>query len=125
MDDLIKKLEAATGPSRVLDVEIYRATIDEFAVPFKGQFIPGMVWRAFDQGYRVKHYTGSIDDALTLVPKDWFVCIFSEDSDHNWFCALHTNRHAKQVHSDFPFQKQRATAPLAVCLAALRARIRA
>src|SRR5258708_28451540 len=66
MDDLIKKLEAATGPSRVLDVEIYPATIDEFAVPFKGQFIPGMVWRAFYQSYPVKQYNGSLYDALQI-----------------------------------------------------------
>lgn len=73
MDELIKRLEEATGPSRELDAEI--------AVASGGYFF-GDGELCYRDGETIVHpghggidlapkYTSSIDAALTLVPEGW------------------------------------------------------
>ena len=63
-NDLIARLEAATGPDRELDAAIALTVGLDIG---RG--------RAHSQDSRVSAYTASIDAALTLVPKGWGVVV--------------------------------------------------
>lgn len=74
MTSLIERLEAATGPDRELDAEI---AILAGGLPH-GEHFPrpdgSIVSYLPDKPKHItrsKHYTASLDDALTLVPEGW------------------------------------------------------
>ncbi|NQX95018.1 MAG: hypothetical protein HRT64_08895 [Erythrobacter sp.] len=79
MQDLIKRLEAATEPSRELDAEI--ATLSGW------EHIVGAAWQRPDgvtvNSTRIPCFTNSIDAALTLVGEGWEVGVLLDAIDLN------------------------------------------
>ena len=130
MRDLIERIEAATGPDREIDCLIRQAvyapsdTIVEQS-PINGAWC---IYHGVDRSGRPrlwegpgrhKLYTASLDDAMGLVPEG------CDRADHVWpdsegrFCTyLWAQRRRHQVVA----RARAATAPLALCAAALRAR---
>lgn len=114
MKDLIEKLEKATGPDREIDASI------ALVAGFKE--INHRVYRHPDGTYfgAAPYFTKSIDDARRLIlpghsfgglaqvsPNDWLMMIFSRiDSRARW-------------------EGEAPTAELAICIAALKARLTA
>lgn len=115
MDDLIKLLEAMTGPARSVDVEIGR--------------LQGVLVMQHDEETGANHehtyfeYTKSIDDALTLVPEGWAWFVeridgFSNGDARLWLPAQKTRGYIKEN-----FDARNAANPaIAICIAALKAR---
>lgn len=66
-DELIKRLEAATGPDRDLDAHIARHVGFVFHTNLNCWLPP----RGFSTSFGLLHFTSSIDSALTLVPEGW------------------------------------------------------
>lgn len=114
---LIERLEAATGPDRELDAEIYceaRGLVFEDECPVRSSGKRVIDFRP------VSHYTASIDAALTLVPEglSW-TC--GKNLHHGYFAvSLNTlnERGAPEsvawADADYP--------AIALCIAALKAR---
>lgn len=102
-EDLIKRLENAQGPDRELDALIYLETQ------------PHETWNATLGFYESisPHYTASIDDALTLVPKG-----------HGW--EIYHSEYDRATYDRATVGQWPAvlghTPILALCIAALRAR---
>lgn len=108
MNDLIERIEAASGPDRALDHEIYE---------YLGSPVVRMVsattygtdlvnWAPF--------YTASVDAALTLVPEGhfWALNMAGDESGFDAMCQ-----------ADGPVTWTRAATPaLALCAAALKSR---
>jgi hypothetical protein len=111
MDELIERLEKATGPDRELDAAIALA-IGIPATKSYGDEALGNFYRA--PAY-FKHYTASIDAAFTLVPEGC-TAVFHlfNHRDGFWECDL--------GNTGADFCGQAATPALAICIAALRAR---
>lgn len=114
MTDLIERLEAATGPDRKLDVGIERAIGN---APYCEVDWPG--WEK-----SCPHYTGSLDAAMSLIPEErWRVYALQEPyltSKMDWFCGLdHRTEHYKHGSQI----GEAATPALAICIAALKARM--
>lgn len=115
MDDLIKLLEAMTGPARSVDVEIGR--------------LQGVLVMQHDEetGVNREHthweYTKSIDDALSLVPDGWAWFVeridgFSNGDARLWLPAQRARGYIKEN-----FDVRNAANPaIAICIAALKAR---
>jgi hypothetical protein len=139
MNDLIERLEKATGPSRALDGEIFRL-IDKRS---------GDRWELFDvdvdrigvwyrecreeKGAYISpaFYTASIDAALTLVPNSHTVYLTRPNpegtattSELSYACVappgLGGQQHAKKRAHLTSFHKSFA---IALCIAALKARL--
>jgi len=103
IEDLIQRIETAPGPSDRLDIEIVQA------------ISPRPVPAAF---------TGSLDSALTLIPPGWSVLRLSHHNDCNghftgWLAELYR---PDQSVVACPATALIASAPLALCAAALRVR---
>lgn len=125
IDELIARLEAATGPNRKLDSEICRAAGWEVRADkkFGGDYYQprkNYTWQD------VPAYTASIDAALTLVPEGWSVQSLSQSLDLTWWdCTLERVccedglflGSGVEVTAD-----ARPSLPLALCIAALKAR---
>lgn len=119
MEDLIKRLEAATGPSRELDAEIVRLVAGWKRIDSPG----GADWidpRGYEQCDRdVPHYTASIDAALTLVPEHWSATISTHPNNIGTFARVYNDgmktEPAFNVHGNRP-------PAIALCIAALKAR---
>lgn len=101
MEQLIQKLEAATEGSKRLDYEIWRNTGGAELSDWEDR-----IWPA---------YTTSLDAALSLVPEglSWF----AEMNNGN----AHAGAHWPKCDPASQFGHA-ATAPLALCIAALKAR---
>jgi hypothetical protein len=97
MQELIERLEKATGPDLDLDHAIARAT------------------RPFD-GHGVLGYTSSIDAALTLVPEGWQAILYTERACAELYDATLKKRAGIKARAYAP------TTAIAICIAALRAR---
>lgn len=104
MDEIIRRLEQASGPDRELD---YRISVSDPEPP------------------RVEHspvypprYTASIDAALTLVPEGNYVEMYVEMRRHSdgWYCWISKYRDAT------PNIVTQKPAAIAICIAALKAR---
>lgn len=109
MEDLIARLEAATGPDRELDCLIDVAV----GHPIHNPHGPAEVanWPQRASGLTVPAYTASIDAAMTLVPDGSGVMLFWFGDDERTGEAQVANKRAK------------AAAPaLALCIAALKVR---
>ena len=115
MTSLIKRLEALTGPSREVDAEIAKAT-GWTAVPWEFEGARGVAWYASGpEAYKeCPHFTGSIDAALTLMPATLKNTILLQTSSP---AKAGFGRDGKK----FTYLEG-ATAPIALCIAALKAR---
>lgn len=114
--ELIAALEAVEGPSRELDMEIDRQRtgwtmdwcdenkISVFAV------ISGRIEKC-----RIIGYTSSIDDSLTLVPKDCDVDMNQRRKESS--CSVMRNYGYEKLHVGW-----HKCLEIAICIAALRAR---
>jgi hypothetical protein len=147
MDELIARLEAATVPDPILDWEIVvachgsmiiqwgRGDIEEplfAAIEHAKKHDSPMAWVRKAAAYALKcgsgippAYTASIDAALTLVPEDKYWRVAHVENmliGGDWVVTLHNNA--------LPYDAGRhqfgraATAAIALCIAALRARAR-
>jgi len=105
MDELTKKLEAATEGSRELDADIYMATHGVSEGSTKPATPP--------------HFTTSIDAALTLVPEGWIVHMELHPSPADEAnISLHDGGDKTTLgQADFD------QPALALCIAALKARM--
>jgi hypothetical protein len=116
--DLIEQLEKATGPDRVLDVEIgceisglSRNYFESAIAQAKGEWEPDEeLW---------PRYTSSIDVAATLLPND----------DHHWKCGYskHVRHNAEVVDMMHPHNgvfvgEHDHSRAIALCIAALKSR---
>lgn len=131
-DDLIRRLEQATGPDRELDAAIYEIVVGlrmyesiyERCGDLCLRYFPDPTGPSYG---RLPHYTSSLDAALTLVPEGWYVDLIERQSSGapmssfgqpgRFMCRVgqwgnsNTDRHG--LHDD------RA---LALCIAGLHAR---
>lgn len=115
--ELIARLEKATGPDRELDEAIVKALYPEsiVAIYCVGDEEP-TVFHAeplVRNKRELPHFTSSLDAAMTLVPAD---CEWEAGSakliDAHW---------ARLVSAAEEYKAKSTTAPLALCIAALKA----
>lgn len=127
MQDLIKRIEAAEGPDRESDAEIAlakgwvrRDNSDDWFYPPSSPVL--------HHKSELPNFTSSIDEAMTLVPEGWRVQLSDWDDDHlrsigPWQAIL-TAPGARQLVSEWSPRCDHASTPaLALCAAALRARL--
>lgn len=119
--DLIAKLEAATEGSRELDAEI-GALEDPLGRRPHPAAAPGwLVGGDTDSPIEALAYTKSLDAARTLVPEGWKIWDVRQ-CDDSWWVHLehcHPSAHAEGF---APIKEPRGF-PLALCIAALKARL--
>ena len=109
MQELIERLEKATGPDRVLDGHI-RQLVEPRP--------PGILPETPCPGY-----TSSIDAALTLVPKDAVWHVMTDYGDLNRAKVGPAGRPSASIYNGDYFHEADAETPaLALCIAALMAR---
>lgn len=110
--DLIERVEAASEGSRELDDEI------AFAVSAMGQKVPcGHTFNRITghkSGIAARHYTTSIDAAMTLLPEGWWHGYMTSEGGFDAHCF-------EQVVDSAIFRATAATPALALCCASLRA----
>lgn len=130
--DLIKRLEEATEGSRELDVWISFAIGDYVAHdqndiekcarewcelneydPGEGYGVPYVSCAADTVG--IPRYTTSLDAAMTLVPEGWWFLDLTQD-DGGWQAGV--IKPGYETGTDGPM----ATGPIALCIAALKAK---
>ena len=72
LDELIRRLESATGPSRELDAEIWMTLYPNWRSYTRDEQhgADDVAWITPHDGrsYLASHYTEAIDDAITLIP---------------------------------------------------------
>lgn len=118
MLDLIEKLKAATGPCRHLDQDIFDAVTGGVCGPENSVF-----WRPESMSSRLPiAFTASLDDAVKLIPPGMF-----------WLIGHGRDRPDEPIggaqvfmpgDEEIPLgEGEAATAALAVCIAALEARL--
>lgn len=123
MTDIIKRLEAATGPNRELDAEI--ACLSGDYKRDRGR--DGMLIE-IETGYAVAggpKYTASIDAAMALVPDG-----FATEKMSQWplfayaqVWGMHECQgELMRQHEDGKWEAEAKTLPLAICIASLRSR---
>lgn len=103
MQTLIERIEAAQGPSRDLDREIYATQVEH------------PVWS--NPNFRnYARYTSSVDAALRLLPKGWWpnTIQWRRGNEAPWVGLR--NYEARKVDAKAP------TLALAICAAAIKAR---
>ena len=121
MKELIKKLEAADGPSRELDTEILSSVfkIMQPKTPTGQSLSISDVLNA----PRTPLFTGSIDAAMMVIPDGWEWDIkFGMHTDRNIF-IVEMGEHIEIEHPE-PLQECAPCLPIAICIAALHARER-
>lgn len=123
MNDLIERLEKATGPDRELDLAIGEA-VGEANHSGPAHHRPFREW--------AKHYTASIDAALTLVPEGWWMTLDRyvisdepEPSPMAWRAWL--RKIEGDLDGDGPVYHRKHFSPaptpaIALCIAAMKAR---
>jgi hypothetical protein len=128
MDDLLARLEMATGPDREPDRLIEETLPGVLRHPHRdlvaeGYVISGEGHRYYGpgQGYRAPPYTESIEAAMSLVPEGWCWSVrggaFTPPSAQLNY--LEDDTRAGEVYAE-------ATTPaIALCIAALKARTKA
>lgn len=115
MQDLIERLEKATGPNRELDQDIW-------------DMVGSNEDSSIADGARlIRHapsYTSSLDAALTLVPENhrWTLCGEEVEGDGN---IRKPSAHVSMFLSNYAPNrfKEGATTAIALCIAALKARM--
>jgi hypothetical protein len=118
LGDLIAKLEAAPKGAGKLDVEIDLAVNPNMKQPAERMDPTLFVGNRFGYEHSPPRYTTSLDAALTLVPNRCDVGNIGWDPSGN-ACSLQefSNGHVHSVAVGYA-----VTLPLAVCIAALKAR---
>ena len=117
-NELIERLDAAPGPDRILDrdIEIYRGhSIKHPYTKLADRYVLSIYTHpdyGAGQGYLPAQFTASVDAALSLVPDGWSseIGIYNHHSVVRLDAGGSRHAYAKAV-----------TAPLAICIAALRA----
>lgn len=149
MDDLIKRLEEATGPSRELDAEIWLAvepgaTRDQWSYTHEATGRVCHVDETRDAARRlvlVPSYTSSLDAALTLVPEGfgwncgmplpkymarfWASVFREKTAEERQSGNIHAGsfyQHGPDRGTALKADEYSATPALALCIASLRAR---
>lgn len=94
LTSLIERIEAATGPDRILDIDVFR----EIGAPLPTEFMERKIELEWDEtdlcfvmpldGMRIRYeppfYTASIDAVLTLLPDGFkWKCGYSRHVPHN------------------------------------------
>jgi len=115
VEELIARLEAASGPSRDLDMSIYLATDPRMnGCYFLDTYIPER------DGKPAPAYTSSIDAALMLVPLNYGELDFDLTRYcGGWSCLVSSG---EQAWCTTGHAKDASTPALAICIAALRAK---
>lgn len=126
MKELIEKLEALEGPDRELDAQIAVAggQFERLAKTVAGTFVyPGGI----RDGRRPPAYTASIDDALSLVPDGLAVEVGVYPAGDDMPPEGSFARVSDDCLGDGPGWEEDAykgaTPAIAICIAALRARL--
>ena len=132
MRDLIARLEAATGPDRTLDRDIWlglhgATLVEQKPGYFRFQRASGRGrWRSVKDSI-APTYTGSLDAALTLVPKGWAahsMMIWPGNGTGLMLWGTHEFGGERWHGKDDPkVEARHMHAPIALCIAALRARL--
>ena len=115
---LIEELEAATEGSRELDARIAQAAYPDLRQGGGG------LWYLHDVHVRIEPYTTSIDSALTLVPAGWLWGLHLNDIRDIFGGGL-TQAFVREASDDRAaayHHAEAASAALALCIAALKAR---
>ena len=107
-EDLIQRLEKAEGPSYVLD-----CAIGEFVRASMRYQHPGSMNPTYPP------YTASLDAAVGLVPEGWSLHMNQHDGGE-WSAELREGYATSYGHVALAFKHP--TLPLALCIAALKAR---
>ena len=123
MISLITRLEALTGPSREVDAEIAKAT-GWTAVPWEFAGTRGVTWyTSGPEAYKeCPQFTGSIDAAMTLMPK-------IDRPNFPWLAMKSNNpnnpigcRCELWIDNVKNYNGRGKTLAIAICIAALKAR---
>ena len=120
MTDLIARLEAATEGSLELDAEIWMTLYPNwrnFPRTEDGGWITDM-----GKSARAYGYTTSLDAAMTLVPEGAFVELHISPKGTSCDAEVSLNDGKFLIADDTVKTSTAATAPLALCIAALKAR---
>jgi hypothetical protein len=125
--ELAGRVEALTGPDREVDALI---GFEVGTLHLAEGYAPRDVFGAGCRAYDGPAYSGSIDDAMTLVPEGWLIDNIAEAKwpdrkGRPWWCALSPRDPVKARHKGWPHQCAEfdcATPALALTAAALRAR---
>ncbi len=121
IEELIARLEAATGPCRELDAQIAMAAGIAPAVAFRPCVSPdpGTFGIGAYDTWVAPLYTASVDAALMLVPEGWCPLIGQNVHHRHWSCLVQRVRGSGDIdsrHNNAP------TPAIALCIAALKAR---
>lgn len=125
LEALVKRLEAAVGGTAELDAEIAIFILGRGKIVGKRFDVVSTTGLTIDER---KYYTTSIDAALTLVPEGFAVedmMIWPGHPSRLSITGTHKEKDGQYWHSseDGRWSGTGSTAPLAICLAALRARL--
>ena len=127
--ELAARIEAASGADRALDQIIMAAAFPENnarVIEYDGGLFcveggEGDDWHMMRQS---KHFTGSLDDAMSLVPEGWLSFFIGQTDDGKCYAALAGNDgHMTAEDPDENYvETTAATLSNALAAAALRAR---
>lgn len=123
MNDLIERLEKATGPDRRIDALIWM--LEPCEPPDCIPQVRDTIFKRFMQGEQwgdseVPFYTASIDAALTLKPQGVTYTICDYQRPPEVLALLH--RKAANVVDTNQYSGKHPVAAIALCIAALKAR---
>jgi hypothetical protein len=122
---ILTRLEAASAPDRKIDIVIAQATDangyrieDDGTILVSGDQGDGPGW--FNIGYDVPAFTSSVDAALTLIPEGLFYLVgIGRVRSGEPLAAAQILR---PVTLDQVAEAEADTLPIAICIAALKAR---
>ena len=128
MNDLIERLEKATGSDRKLDAQIECAVMGGSCIIHPDARISDGYVLCGPQAYFAKPYTSSIDAALTLVPPtDWEWLVRNHNGKRDGEGNGKGKSHFANVLTfdpEGPMFSAYASGPaIALCIAALKARL--
>lgn len=133
LTELIAKLEAASGPDRELDGEVWKVAAPEAwerTCSFRGQKYAGHVYTRAKKDVHIKRmaahhspaYTASIDAALTVVPDGWrYVALVNKEEYPQPFGVTLSEDHRDDL-CRLEAAIHTTSLPIAICIAALKAR---
>lgn len=133
LERLIERCEGAVGPDRELDAAIallvgYRRKGAKSTIGISDGYVWAEPGEHFSYGTRPPSYTASIDAALTLLPEGWRLYGLSDQTHFQSNKGWHAGVDCYFGKVLYPHNIQTAeapTAPLAICIASLRARLTA
>lgn len=125
LSELIARLEKATGPDRNLDVAIWALSADPQKyrrVTYSPRYSDweadsGAIWEPFYPALNAKHFTESIDDALTLLEPGWEYSISTLYGIPDVELPLNDTRISPVRVRELP-----CNVPTTICIAALKAK---